>query len=592
MITYSPRCRHSPTGASSTPTKSIRSGAIIAILTLPWLTTACSGAGDKAERSRALPSHVAPVSPTFASDVAPVIYRRCASCHYPDGAAPFSLLTYEDARMRADQIAAVTAKRYMPPWLPKPGYARFIGERRLTDQEIRLFARWAETGAPAGNLALVPPPPALASLRWQLGEPNLVLDVPGFTVPAGNRDIYRNLVVRVPGSELRWVESVELRPGRPGVVHHARLMVDSTRSSADFDAADPAPGFDGMELVSGATNPEGSFVGWTPGKVPSRGRGGLAWPLHPGTDIVLQLHLPPRSVPARIEPRIGLYFADRPPARLPSLVTLQSHDIDIPSGDSAYVVVETYKLPIPVEALGVYPHAHYLAKQMQGYAILPTGERRVLIQIDNWDFKWQDEYRYADPIQLPAGSVLTMRYTYDNSTRNPSNPHHPPQRVRHGPQSTDEMAELLVQVLARNESDRLLLQEDQRWTRYAMEGDYVARNHEERGNALAAAGQPTAALEAYRQALLLSNEPRVIASMARALLAMGDPSAAVLAAERAVVLSSSEDPRILETVALAYAASGQRPKANAAARKAIVAAERRGLAVLADSLRIRWGEFR
>jgi tetratricopeptide (TPR) repeat protein len=105
-----------------------------------------------------------------------------------------------------------------------------------------------------------------------------------------------------------------------------------------------------------------------------------------------------------------------------------------------------------VQVLGVYPHAHYLAKEMTGRALLPDGREIPLIRIPQWNFNWQDEYRYPQPIALPAGTTLEMEYSYDNSEDNPVNPHHPPRRVVWGPSSKDEMGDLWVQLLPENNS--------------------------------------------------------------------------------------------------------------------------------------------
>ncbi|MGH7554657.1 MAG: tetratricopeptide repeat protein, partial [Longimicrobiales bacterium] len=424
------------------------------------------------------------------------------------------------------------------------------------------------------------------------GQPDVVLEFPAFTLPAEGAELYRNLVLTLPGQDTLWVESVEIQPGHHGVVHHARLMVDTTSSSRSLDEADDAPGFDGMELVGAASNPEGFFVGWTMGKVAARGRQRLAWPLRPGSDVVLQLHLRPAGRPERIEARVGLHLAKGPPERRPSLVMLGSSSLDIPAGDTAYTVVDEYTIPVGVEVLGVYPHAHYLAKRMMGYATLPNGDRRWLIRIEDWDFNWQDEYAYVEPIRLPAGSVLTMRYTYDNSAANPQNPSKPPRRVGYGAESTDEMADLVVQVIAERESERVALENDLRWVYYVKDTDRQARSVRARGDSLASAGRLNEALDAYRAVLRLSDDPSVMASMALVLIRQQDYVTAVVVAERAASLTARTDPRILDTLAAAYVTAGRASEAESTAREAMDAAEKRGLRALADSLRGRWERLR
>ena len=131
--------------------------------------------------------------------------------------------------------------------------------------------------------------------------------------------------------------------------------------------------------------------------------------------------------------------------------------IDIPAGEQNYTIEDEFKLPVDSQVLSVLPHAHYLCRRMEGFAILPDGTRKSLLLIKNWDFNWQSDYRYTTPIDLPQGTKLCMRFTYDNSTNNIQNPNTPPKRVRYGPQSSDEMAELWFQVLPlRPEGSNLL----------------------------------------------------------------------------------------------------------------------------------------
>src|SRR5207244_3113424 len=134
--------------------------------------------------------------------------------------------------------------------------------------------------------------------------------------------------------------------------------------------------------------------------------------------------------------------------------------LDIPPGATNYLVEDNYRLPVDVELLGVLPHAHYLAKRMEGSAVLPDGSRQDLLLIKDGDFNWQGDYRYAHPVHLPKGTTLAMRFTYDNSSGNVRNPNHPPQRVRYGLQTTDEMAELSFQVLPQNPEERTVLGAD------------------------------------------------------------------------------------------------------------------------------------
>lgn len=153
------------------------------------------------------------------------------------------------------------------------------------------------------------------------------------------------------------------------------------------------------------------------------------WQLSPGTDLVLQLHMLPAGKPESVNMQIGIYFTNTPPLRHPLMLRLGSLTIDLPAGATNYHIEDTFELPVDVDVLSVYPHAHYLGQQMNGLALWPDGSRVWLLHIPQWDFNWQDEYRFAEPMPLPRGTKLAMDFSYDNSAENIRNPHHPPQRV-------------------------------------------------------------------------------------------------------------------------------------------------------------------
>lgn len=394
---------------------------------------------------------------TFNRDVAPVLYANCTSCHRDGEVAPFNLLTYDDAKQRARLIVDATEHRLMPPWKPAPDFGEFEGERRLEVDEIQVFRLWLADGLLEGDPRDLPPLPRFTT-GWQLGEPDLVVTMPEpLVVPAEGGDVYRNIVLAVPTSARRYVEAVEFRSGNPRALHHARILLDDTHELRRRDEEDPGPGFGGME-APGARFPDGHFLGWAPGKMPAREP--LAWPLDPGTDLVVQLHLKPSGRSEPVQVSIGLHFTDKRPSDSPVMLRLDSKTIDIPPGASSYQIVDSYVLPVDVRVLSIYPHAHYLAGKMTVVARLRDGSTRGLLHIPEWDFKWQDDYAYRHPVDLPRGATIVMTYTYNNSADNPRNPHLPPRRVRFGPETTDEMGELLVQLLPRNRSHLPILRAD------------------------------------------------------------------------------------------------------------------------------------
>ena len=395
---------------------------------------------------------------TFSKDVAPVIHAKCAQCHHPGGSAPFSLLTYREARSHATQIEIVTRNRVMPPWKADPSGPKFIGLDPLTDSEIDLLQRWVAGGAREGNPRDLPVTPAWSG-GWQLGKPDLVVTMPApFVLAADGPDVSRVFVLPLPVDRQRYVRGIEFRANNARI-HHANIRIDATPASRELDEQDAVPGYDGIILRS-AMYPDGHFLGWTPGQAAPLLPPGLAWALAPRSDFVLQLHLVPSGKPELIQPSIGVYFTDDPPARTPVMMRLSDQRIDIRAGDAEYVASDSFVLPVDVEVVAVQPHAHYLAREVLGTATLPDGTSRTLISIADWDLRWQHVYRYQAPVALPKGTTVSMRYRYDNSAANPRNPAAPPVHVPWGQQSREEMGDLWLQVVTRTPAERQLLDQE------------------------------------------------------------------------------------------------------------------------------------
>ena len=390
---------------------------------------------------------------TYSKDIAPIIFDSCVSCHRAGGPGPFPLTTYDEVRRRATQIAEVTRTRFMPPWKVNEDIGHFVGQRVLTTREIAIITQWAANSAPEGDPRDAPPLPKFAE-GWLLGKPDLIVKPDAaFTLPAQQTDAFRIFAIRLPVTKRTYVTGIEFHPGNARVVHHANIRIDRTPATRRLDEADPLPGYDGL-MPRSAEYPDGHFLGWTPGQIAPLVQPELAWTLEPGSDLVVQLHMPPTGAAEEVWPEIGFYFTDRAPERTPTILRLGSQGIDIPPGEANYVIRDAYVLPVDVRLLAIQPHAHYRAKEILGVATLPDGTSRVVMHIRDWDFRWQHVYREETPIALPKGTKLSMEYTYDNSASNVRNPELPPARVFWGQRSRDEMGDLWFQLLAANESDR------------------------------------------------------------------------------------------------------------------------------------------
>jgi Flp pilus assembly protein TadD len=561
-----------------------RDFSVLAIVAALLPAAAC----DRAHSADSATSTVRPAL-TFNKDIAPILFEHCATCHRPvdpgeratDGGdpkcfagAPFPLLEYRDVRAHAQQIAEATVKRVMPPWLPERVQAAFANERRLRDDQIAMIQQWVEGGATEGAVADRPAIPKWPD-GWQLGQPDLVLSMPlPYTLQAVGTDVFRNFVIPVPAGPTRYVRGIEFRAGNPRSLHHASVGVDRFRVSRKIDRSDPGPGFAAMpdDRVQ-------SVFGWSPGKVPFMEPADRAWSLEKGSDLVIQLHMLPTGEPEVVAPTVGLFLSNTPPAHEPLQIKLESKAIDIPAGQADYAIDDSYVLPADIDLLSIYPHAHYLAKEMQGVARLPDGSVKRLITIKSWDFRWQDQYRYMAPVFLPKGTTLSMHFTYDNSDRNARNPQHPPQRVKWGPQSTDEMGALWLEILPRRDEDVAALMRD--YTERSLRADIAGAEMQvavSPGDALAHNFLATKYLQAGRlqdatvhllEALRLKpDDAEAHSNLASALQVQGRLPDALLHAREAARLKPDDD-RVRFNLGNAMSATGNIDEAIREFRRAV-----------------------
>jgi tetratricopeptide (TPR) repeat protein/mono/diheme cytochrome c family protein len=507
------------------PQKLIRS--VMPLVCIALFAIALPGRAPAQQNSA--PASVAPQTQvTFNRDIAPILYRTCAQCHRPGEAGPFSLLTYADTKSHARQIAAVTKSRFMPPWLPEEGSLKFADELRLSEGEIARIQAWVEQGTPEGNPQELSAMPKFVE-GWQLGTPDVIVKAAKpYALSAGVSDNYWNFLFRAPVDRTRWLKAMEIRPGDKRLVHHANVLVDRQQNGRRLEA-EPGAGFAGMELTieSEVFDPDSHFLFWKPGSIPYVEPDGMALRLDKDTDLILNTHLQPSGKPEIIQPTLGLYFTDKPAIKHPILLQLENDRLlDIPPGEKHFVVTDEFTLPVSVDLLAIYPHAHYLGKDLQATAQFPDGRSETLIHIPDWNLNWQAVYRYAQPAQLPKGTTISMKFVYDNSDGNIRNPNDPPQRVVAGNRAVDEMAHLWLQVLpedsaqAKRDPRAEILQAMARHNLQKNPEDFEA--HYNLAALLMGRGEIAEAIAHFAEAnRIRPNEPTVNNAFGAALLAAG-----------------------------------------------------------------------
>lgn len=399
---------------------------------------------------------------TFNRDVARIIFQHCSRCHRPGEAAPFPLLTFDNVKAHASQIDIVTQRRLMPPWKAEPGFASFANEHRLSDDELHVLQQWIASEQIEGDPDDLPLTPIYPS-GWYLGKPDLELIMPEpFPIPADGPDIYQHFVIPTGLTENRLVNAVEFRPGAPEVVHHSITYFDITGRGRELDAEDPLPGY--SRLGSPGFAVSGSLGGWGPGGLPRRLPTGMGRPLEKNSDLIVQIHYHPIGRPVSDQSRIGLYFAPPSSTHLVTEIMVANVDLKIPAGESRHHHRAEYILPVDTILFDATPHMHVLGKEIKATAHRPDGSTEPLIWIRDWDFYWQENYVYLEPIRLPRGTRIELDCCFDNSDRNPLNPNHPPQTVSWGDFSTDEMGICYFQATTDTWDDYVML--NQHATRY------------------------------------------------------------------------------------------------------------------------------
>jgi hypothetical protein len=386
--------------------------------------------------------HAQAQTPTWADDVACIVYSHCTSCHRDGGIAPFALETYAQAFTKRDDMQDVTGVRYMPPWPPDESYRSLAHERVLTQDEIDIIAAWAAGGGPEGDPGNAPAPPVFTS-NWLISSPDITVKMPDYTIPSISEDLYRAFVIPSGNTVDQFIKGFEVVPGNSEIVHHVLVFQDTSGQAQALDDADPDPGYTSFGGI-GVDNTQ--LIGfWVPGSQPYFTPTGMGIRLFAGADIVIQVHYPNGSDGELDSTRVNFQLDTNPLLRNMGLDAFLEHTITMTDGpliippNEVKTFHNQFTSPIPATITAIAPHGHLICTSMKSWAVTPSDDTIPLIDIPDWDFHWQGLYEFRHPIFLPTGTTLYGEATYDNTSANPDNPNDPPQWVTLGEATTDEM---------------------------------------------------------------------------------------------------------------------------------------------------------
>ena len=380
-----------------------------------------------------------PAPRTFTKDVAPILQARCQTCHRPGEAAPMSLLTYQEARPWAKSIKEAVLLKRMPPWFADSQVGHFSNDRSLSQAEIATLVAWVDSGAREGDPKDLPAPAKFVT-GWNIGEPDLVLEMPqAFDVPAGGTVDYQYVILPQKFTEDRWIQMAEVRPGARSVVHHVIAFIREPGSKW-MRNQQPGVAFvpDSNEKGERTSISGDMLAGFAPG-VPAiqlaPGQGRL---IKAGSDIVFQLHYTANGKAQQDRSKVGVVFCKTPPAQRVMSLGAANQKFTIPPGDPDYRVESQIELAHEVKLSALLPHMHLRGKDFEYRLIFPTGETQTILRVPRYDFNWQLWYNPSQEILLPKGTKVACTAHFDNSANNPANPD-PAKAVKWGDQSWEEM---------------------------------------------------------------------------------------------------------------------------------------------------------
>jgi mono/diheme cytochrome c family protein len=385
---------------------------LVVLFAQPSITPNGTADGKISEKNRAAAKNV-----TFTKDVAPIFFKSCAECHRPGEIAPFSLMSYKDARPWAKSIREKVVSREMPPWHADPNHGEWLNDRRLSQSEIETIVSWVDGGAKEGDPKDLPPAPKFVE-GWGIGKPDETFSIPEQSVPATG--VVKYLYLRVPTNfkEDRWVTAAEIRSTARSAVHHVIVFIQDPNGP---------PRIDGNLLV-----------GTAPGEQPAVYRPGTARRIPAGATLMFQMHYTPNGTATKDITTVGLKYAKEPPKHQIFTRPVLNLTFMIPAGAASHEVKSTYTFKEDVHLSSLMPHMHLRGKDFEIKAVYPDGRSQVLLNVPKYDFNWQTYYVPKEPIVIPKGTKIECVAHFDNSPNNRFNPD-PTKDVKWGEQTWEEM---------------------------------------------------------------------------------------------------------------------------------------------------------
>jgi hypothetical protein len=398
---------------------------------------------------------------TYQADVASIIRVHCIECHQKGGIGPFALTSYEDVAKRAKFIGKVTQSRYMPPFRADRTFQEYANERGLSETEIATIQQWVQEGAVEGKaekkkIGKKAKSEAAGAVEkvtpwkeWTMLSP--------YEIKGDGKEDFRYFNIPTNLEKDIYVKAIEFRVDNRKVLHHSRIMTDTTQKMRAIDGmagSDPR-----IKAFQKIPLEEEFLYGWVPGNERIKFPAGTAKKIRKGTDLLFNMHYAPSPIKEKDQSAVRFYLTDSAAVdREVKTLTLTENDITnqpfvLPAESKPTFYISYGPTQQNISLISVLPHMHVLGKTFRSFAITPGGELVPLVKIDQWDFNWQMTYQFKKLLHLPEGSTIIVEASYDNTSQNPENPFQPARQVTYGWNSTDEMMNLVIYYVGYKEGD-------------------------------------------------------------------------------------------------------------------------------------------